>query len=178
MVAYAAAAMTKEEPKSETSDSNITSYTTSIQPPSSNQNEKPAKKASNKSQHLAQQTNNLPIINTMNSSMNMTNSQGLIVNNNAANMMKTQNGTPLLVSAHGSVQDLSQQQQTPNSSPPTTFAIEPSDDDGKPPYSYAQLIVQAIASAIDKQLTLSGIYSFITKNYPYYRTAEKGWQVC
>ncbi|KAH9426478.1 Forkhead box protein K2, partial [Dermatophagoides pteronyssinus] len=50
------------------------------------------------------------------------------------------------------------------------------DEDGKPPYSYAQLIVQAIASAIDKQLTLSGIYTFITKNYPYYRTAEKGWQ--
>lgn len=50
-------------------------------------------------------------------------------------------------------------------------------DDSKPPYSYAQLIVQAITSAPDKQLTLSGIYSYITKNYPYYRTAEKGWQV-
>ena len=50
-------------------------------------------------------------------------------------------------------------------------------DDSKPPYSYAQLIVQAISSAIDKQLTLSGIYSYITKNYPYYRTADKGWQV-
>lgn len=49
-------------------------------------------------------------------------------------------------------------------------------DDAKPPYSYAQLIVQAIASASDKQLTLSGIYSYITKNYPYYRTADKGWQ--
>ncbi|KAI1291880.1 Forkhead box protein K2 [Halotydeus destructor] len=49
-------------------------------------------------------------------------------------------------------------------------------DDAKPPYSYAQLIVQAISSAVDKQLTLSGIYSYITKNYPYYRTAEKGWQ--
>lgn len=52
----------------------------------------------------------------------------------------------------------------------------PPKDDTKPPYSYAQLIVQAIASATDKQLTLSGIYSYITKNYPYYRTAEKGWQ--
>lgn len=50
-------------------------------------------------------------------------------------------------------------------------------DDSKPPYSYAQLIVQAICTAPDKQLTLSGIYSYITKNYPYYRTADKGWQV-
>ena len=51
-------------------------------------------------------------------------------------------------------------------------------DESKPPYSYAQLIVQAITSAQDKQLTLSGIYAYITKNYPYYRTADKGWQVC
>jgi len=49
-------------------------------------------------------------------------------------------------------------------------------DDSKPPYSYAQLIVQAISTAQDRQLTLSGIYSYITKNYPYYRTADKGWQ--
>ncbi|XP_078692260.1 forkhead box protein K1-like isoform X16 [Branchiostoma floridae x Branchiostoma belcheri] len=49
-------------------------------------------------------------------------------------------------------------------------------DNSKPPYSYAQLIVQAITSANDKQLTLSGIYAHITKNYPYYRTADKGWQ--
>lgn len=50
-------------------------------------------------------------------------------------------------------------------------------DGGKPPFSYAQLIVQAILSAHDKQLTLSGIYTHITKNYPYYRSADKGWQV-
>ncbi|KAG1935626.1 forkhead box protein K2 [Pimephales promelas] len=49
-------------------------------------------------------------------------------------------------------------------------------DDSKPPYSYAQLIVQAITMAADKQLTLNGIYTHITKNYPYYRTADKGWQ--
>ncbi|XP_046987559.1 forkhead box protein K2 [Schistocerca americana] len=61
--------------------------------------------------------------------------------------------------------------------PPTVVEpCSPPKDDTKPPYSYAQLIVQAIASAPDKQLTLSGIYSYITKNYPYYRTADKGWQ--
>ncbi|XP_078492557.1 transcription factor protein [Ciona intestinalis] len=48
--------------------------------------------------------------------------------------------------------------------------------DSKPPYSYAQLIIQAISSAPHRQLTLSGIYAHITKNYPYYRTADKGWQ--
>ena len=50
-------------------------------------------------------------------------------------------------------------------------------EETKPPYSYAQLIVQAIMSAVDKQLTLSGIYAYITKAYPYYRSADKGWQV-
>ena len=49
-------------------------------------------------------------------------------------------------------------------------------DESKPPYSYAQLIVQAITLSEDRQLTLSGIYAYITKNYPYYRTADKGWQ--
>ncbi|CAN2387393.1 FORKHEAD, partial [Pristimantis euphronides] len=49
-------------------------------------------------------------------------------------------------------------------------------DESKPPYSYAQLIVQAISCAKDRQLTLSGIYAHITKHYPYYRSADKGWQ--
>ncbi|KAL5017979.1 hypothetical protein ScPMuIL_003701 [Solemya velum] len=62
----------------------------------------------------------------------------------------------------------SQEIQTPPSDNPK--------DESKPPYSYAQLIVQAVTSAPDKQLTLSGIYAYITKNYPYYRTADKGWQ--
>ena len=60
--------------------------------------------------------------------------------------------------------------------PPNQESYSPPKDDSKPPFSYAQLIVQAVASAPDKQLTLSGIYSYITKNYPYYRTADKGWQ--
>ena len=36
---------------------------------------------------------------------------------------------------------------------------------------------QAISSSPDRQLTLAQIYAYITKNYPYYRTADKGWQV-
>uniref|UniRef100_A0A914REW4 Forkhead box protein fkh-2 n=1 Tax=Parascaris equorum TaxID=6256 RepID=A0A914REW4_PAREQ len=46
----------------------------------------------------------------------------------------------------------------------------------KPPYSYAQLIVQAIMSSPDHQITLSGIYAFITNRYPWYRATDKGWQ--
>ena len=47
----------------------------------------------------------------------------------------------------------------------------------KPPYSYAQLIVQAIASSRDHQLTLCDIYSYISRRFPYYRPNDKGWQV-
>ena len=52
-----------------------------------------------------------------------------------------------------------------------------SKDEVKPPFSYAQLIVQAITSSPDRQLTLAGIYAYITKFYPFYRNVEKGWQV-
>jgi len=47
----------------------------------------------------------------------------------------------------------------------------------KPPFSYAQLIIQAISEQKDRQLTLNGIYLYITKKYPYYRASDKGWQV-
>jgi len=46
----------------------------------------------------------------------------------------------------------------------------------KPPYSYAQLIAQAISSSSEQQLTLSQIYSFIAQKYAYYRLDDKGWQ--
>jgi Forkhead domain len=47
----------------------------------------------------------------------------------------------------------------------------------KPPYSYAQLIVQAIASSRDHQLTLCDIYNYISRRFPFYRPNDKGWQV-
>lgn len=47
----------------------------------------------------------------------------------------------------------------------------------KPPYSYAQLIVQALLASGDHRQTLSGIYSFISSKYSYYKLEDKGWKV-
>ncbi|KAJ2871897.1 hypothetical protein GGH93_004459 [Coemansia aciculifera] len=46
----------------------------------------------------------------------------------------------------------------------------------KPVYSYASLIAQAINQTRDKKVTLNGIYTYITANYPYYRHTQNGWQ--
>lgn len=49
--------------------------------------------------------------------------------------------------------------------------------DSKPPYSYASLIAQAINSNKNRRITLHGIYTYITTNYPYYQMTSNGWQV-
>ncbi|XP_064610696.1 forkhead box protein J3-like isoform X4 [Liolophura sinensis] len=48
--------------------------------------------------------------------------------------------------------------------------------DGKPPYSYANLITFAINSSAKKKMTLSDIYQWICDNFPYYRDAGNGWK--
>lgn len=49
--------------------------------------------------------------------------------------------------------------------------------DGKPPYSYANLITFAINSASRKKMTLSEIYLWICDNFPFYKDAGNGWKV-
>ncbi|KAF3928991.1 hypothetical protein ABW19_dt0206255 [Dactylella cylindrospora] len=46
----------------------------------------------------------------------------------------------------------------------------------KPPFSYANLIAQAILSTADQKLTLANIYAWIQENYAFYRFAASGWQ--
>ncbi|KAK3583417.1 hypothetical protein CHS0354_040387 [Potamilus streckersoni] len=48
--------------------------------------------------------------------------------------------------------------------------------DGKPPYSYANLITFAINSSPKKKMTLSEIYQWICDNFPYYKDAGNGWK--
>ncbi|XP_038216741.1 forkhead box protein L2-like, partial [Zerene cesonia] len=52
----------------------------------------------------------------------------------------------------------------------------PTSEATKPPYSYVALITMAIQNSETKKATLSEIYAYITKEFPYFQKNKKGWQ--
>ncbi|XP_013416332.1 forkhead box protein J2 isoform X4 [Lingula anatina] len=70
--------------------------------------------------------------------------------------------------------------KAPNSPLDTSATLDQNEaqqvKDGKPPYSYANLITFAINSSNKKKMTLSEIYQWICDNFPYYREAGNGWK--
>ena len=48
--------------------------------------------------------------------------------------------------------------------------------EGKPPYSYVNLITFAINSTPKKRMTLNEIYQWISDNFHFYRSAGNGWK--
>lgn len=49
--------------------------------------------------------------------------------------------------------------------------------EGKPPYSYVNLITFAINSNPKKRMTLNEIYQWISDNFHFYKNAGNGWKV-
>ncbi|GAA6014944.1 hypothetical protein JCM11491_002365 [Sporobolomyces phaffii] len=53
----------------------------------------------------------------------------------------------------------------------------PADDPlAKPPYTYASLIAQALATTDSGKMTMAEIYGFITTRWPYFKDHQSGWQ--
>lgn len=80
-------------------------------------------------------------------------------------------------SSESEMRTVSQEEEGSTSGDHTAEEKEDGKGAVKPPYSYAQLIVQALLAPKDHKQTLSGIYNFISEKYPFYKLEDKGWKV-
>lgn len=93
------------------------------------------------------------------------------VNNNG--LISKTSSSPAAGNSHSS--DEFEHDETSQESPRLTGTAQ--HKDGKPPYSYANLITFAVNSTPRKMMTLCDIYQWIQDNFPYFKDAGNGWKV-
>lgn len=113
-------------------------------------------------------------------SSSLTSMDWLTSNLSVGNALDGDDGFSSGENSPGSIAGHIPMRKAPNS-PLNAFATYESTEtarkDGKPPYSYANLITFAVNSAPSKRMTLNEIYQWICDNFPYYNTAGNGWKV-